>query len=210
MGSLGIPIDRPLDRLREALGVLRPLIDDGSVDFDGEFYRVTATGDPLPTPLLVSALRENAFRLAGELSDGAISWVSPLPYLVDRMRPAIAEGAAVANRPAPPLIAHVSIAVGLDRAAARARGREQLAAYPRLPFYRAMFADSGWPMAEGDTSWPDDLLDHLVLSGNDDQIVAGLRHWLESGVDELLVDPRLEPGAGNRDDDRILAILATV
>lgn len=210
MGSLGIPIDRPLDRLREVLNVLRPLVEEGSVDFDGEFYQVSATGDPLPTPLLVSALRENAYRLAGELSDGAISWVSPLPYLVERMRPAIAEGAASAGRPAPPLIAHVSIAVGLDREAARERGREQLQYYPRLPFYRAMFAASGWPLAEGDTSWPDDLLDHLVLSGSDDEIVAGLRHWLDSGVDELLVDPRLEPGAGNRDDDRILAILSAV
>jgi len=210
MGTLGIPIDRPLDRLREYLQVLRPLLHEGQVDFDGEFYQVTQTSDPMPTPVLISALRENAYRLAGELSDGAISWVSPLNYLTDRMKPAMAEGAATANRSTPPLIGHVSIVVGVDRETARARGREQLAYYPRLPFYRAMFADSGWPLAEGDTTWPDDLLDHLVISGTDDEIVATLRHWLDSGIDELLVDPRLDPSALDRDDDRILAILAAV
>jgi len=210
MGTLGIPIDRPLDRLREYLQVLRPLLHDGEVDFDGEFYQVKMSSDPLPTPVLISTLRENAYRLAGELSDGAISWVSPLRYLVDRMKPAMAEGAATASRPAPPLIGHISIVVGVDREEARARGREQLAAYPQLPFYRAMFADSGWPLAEGDSTWPDDLLDHLVISGSDDEIVAVLRHWLDQGVDELLVDPRLDPAAPDRDDDRILAILAAV
>lgn len=210
MGTLGIAIDRPLDRLREYLHVLRPLLHDGAVDFSGEFYEVRLSGEALATPVLVSALRENAYRLAGELSDGAISWVSPLPYLTERMRPAIAAGAAAAGRAAPPLIAHVSVAVGVDRETARARGREQLAAYPRLPFYRVMFADSGWPFAEGVTDWPDDLLDHLVLSGSDDEIVGGLRHWLASGVDELLVDPRLDPAAPDRDDDRLLAILAAV
>ena len=210
MGSLGIPIDHPLERLREYLQVLRPLLHDGAVDFSGEYYQVTASATPQPTPVLVSALRENAYRQAGELSDGAISWVSPLPFLVEQMKPAMAAGAATANRPAPPLIAHISIAVGVDRETARARGREQLAHYPRLPFYRAMFAASGWPMAEGDTTWPDELLDHLVISGADDEIVAGLRHWLDQGVDELLVDPRLDPGALDRDDDRILAILAAV
>jgi len=210
MGTLGIPIDRPLDRLREYLQVLRPMLHEGQVAFDGEFYQVSMSSDPLATPVLISALRENAYRLAGELSDGAISWVSPLNYLVDRMKPAIAEGAAAAGRLAPPLIAHVSIVVGVNRETARARGREQLAYYPRLPFYRAMFADSGWPLAEGDTSWPDDLLDHLVISGSDDDIVAVLRSWLDRGVDELLVDPRLDPAAPARDDDRILAILAAV
>jgi alkanesulfonate monooxygenase SsuD/methylene tetrahydromethanopterin reductase-like flavin-dependent oxidoreductase (luciferase family) len=209
MGSLGIPIDRPLDRLREYLQVLRPLLHDGAVDFSGEFYQVqqTAPGQ-LQTPVLVSALRAKAYHLAGKLSDGAISWVSPLDYLVDQMKPAMAAGAAAAGRPVPPLIAHVSIAPGVSREEARDLGRTQLMYYPRLPFYRAMFADSGWPLAEGDTEWPVDLLDHLVVSGSDDEIVAELRRWLDRGVDELLVSPLLRDGVGDREDDRLLAVLA--
>ncbi|HEV2529629.1 MAG TPA: LLM class flavin-dependent oxidoreductase [Thermomicrobiales bacterium] len=209
MGTLGIPIDRPLDRLREYLRVIRPLLHDGAVEFAGDFYDVKLTApNALGTPVLVSALRENAWRLAGELSDGGISWVSPLDYLVDQMKPVLLAGAAAAGRAAPPLIAHVSIAPGVSREEARALGREQLAVYPRLPFYRAMFADSGWPLAEGDTEWPTDLLDHLVVSGSDDEIGETLRHWLDRGVDELLVSPLLPAGAGTQQDDRVLAILA--
>ena len=42
----------------------------------------------------ISALRPNAFRLAGEIADGAISWVCPLPYLRDVAVPALKQGAA--------------------------------------------------------------------------------------------------------------------
>ncbi len=209
MGTLGIPLDRPLDRLREYLRVIRPLLHEGSVEFSGDFYDVKLSApNALGTPVLISALRENAWRLAGELSDGGISWVSPLDYLVDRMKPVMVAGAEAAGRDVPPLIAHVSIAPGVSREEARALGRAQLAVYPHLPFYRAMFADSGWPLADGDTDWPTDLLDHLVISGSDDEITATLRHWLDRGVDELLVSPLLPDGAGDRQDDQVLAILA--
>ena len=210
MGSLGIPIDHALDRLREFMQVLRPLLHDGKVDFDGTYYQVALeSGVSLPTPVMVSALRENAYRQAGAVSDGAISWVSPLEYLVDRMKPAMAAGAKEAGRETPPLIAHVTVAVGVSKDEARARGRQQLAYYPTLPFYRAMFADSGYPFAEGDTEWPVDLLDHLIISGSDDEIAAGLRRWLDRGVDELLVAP-LTGDVVDADDDRLLNILSHV
>ena len=45
-------------------------------------------------------------------------------------------GARAAGRPTPPLIGHVPVAVGTDRAAVRAAARPQLANYARLPFYR--------------------------------------------------------------------------
>src|SRR5262245_49979425 len=36
---VGLPFDRPVQRMREYLSVLRPLIDEGKVDFQGEYYR---------------------------------------------------------------------------------------------------------------------------------------------------------------------------
>lgn len=210
MGTLGIPIDHALDRLREFVQVLRPLLHDGKVDFDGTYYQIALeSGVSLSTPVMVSALRENAYRQAGAVSDGAISWVSPLDYLVDQMKPAMAEGAKEAGRDIPPLIAHVTVAVGVSKDEARARGRLQLAYYPTLPFYRAMFADSGFPLAEGDIEWPLELLDHLVISGDDDEIAAGLRRWLDRGVDELLVAP-LTGDPVDAEDDRLLDILSRV
>lgn len=210
MGTLGIPVDHPLDRLREYLEVLVPLLRDGTVDFSGEYYRVKLVAPgPLSTPILISALREHAWQLAGELSDGGISWVTPLNYLVDQMKPAMVAAAEAAGRSAPPMVAHVPVAVGASREEARQRGREQLAVYARLPFYRAMFRDAGYAFAEGDTTYPGELLDELIVSGSDDEVVAGLRRWLDRGVDELLVAPLTGP-SGDADDEHVLEVISRV
>jgi F420-dependent oxidoreductase-like protein len=133
-GTWGIPFERPLQHLREYLTILRSVLETGAVNFEGK--RLTAraqTGGPTQVTLMASALRENGFRLVGELADGAISWVCPLPYLRDVAVPALKEGAAKAGRPAPPLVAHVPVAVTEDAEAVRAGARRQIGFYPRVP-----------------------------------------------------------------------------
>lgn len=68
-GMFGLSLDAPLRHLREYVAILRGLLNDGRSEFAGEFYRVNASlTRPAPTPVLISALREGAFRLAGEIS----------------------------------------------------------------------------------------------------------------------------------------------
>jgi F420-dependent oxidoreductase-like protein len=189
-GMFGLPMNRPLEHLREYLTVLRGLLWEGSVDFEGAHFKVKAQLpadiEPPKTPLPISALRAGAFRLAGEIADGAISWVCPVPYLVNTAKPALPEGAKAAGRPAPPLIGHVPVAMATDRGAVRAAARLQLAIYGRLPFYRGMFEDAGYAV-NPDESLPDDLLDELVVSGTPDEVAARLHQIQAAGVDELLV-----------------------
>jgi F420-dependent oxidoreductase-like protein len=189
-GMFGIQMGKPLEHLREYLTVLRSLLWDGEVDFQGTYFTVKTSLPPgitpPKTPLPISALRAGAFRLAGEIADGAISWVCPIPYLVNTAKPAMVEGAKAAGRPTPPLIGHVPVALGTDKAAVREAARPQLANYGRLPFYRGMFADAGFPLpAEGGMT--DALLDELVVSGTPDEIAARLHQIQDAGVDELLV-----------------------
>ena len=189
-GMFGIPMQKPLDHLREYLTILRGLLWEGSIDFQGTHFQVKAAlpdgVTPPKTPLPISALRAGAFRLAGEISDGAISWVCPVPYLVNTARPALEAGAQAAGRPTPPLIGHIPVALSTDRAAVRAAARPQLANYGRLPFYRGMFADAGFPIPD-DNVMPDALLDELVVSGTPDEIAARLQAIQAAGVDELLI-----------------------
>ena len=201
-----LPFDRPLAQLREYVQVLRPVLHDGTVSFAGDFYRVDAKLAAAPkTPVLVAALREPAFTLAGELSDGAISWLCPVEYLLAHAKPALVRGAEHANREAPPLVAHVPVAVGTDRAAVRAAAREQLGYYAAAPFYARMFADAGYPLAP-DGGVTDELIDALVVSGDDGAIAAQLEERLDRGLDELLVS--LIAGADRRaDEDALLRIL---
>ena len=65
----------------------------------------------------------NAFELAGELADGAISWLCPPRYLQDVALPAMRRGAEKAERPVPPLVAHVLVAPSVDMTQVRASTR---------------------------------------------------------------------------------------
>jgi F420-dependent oxidoreductase-like protein len=204
--AYGLPFDRPLSQLREYLQVLRPALHQGSVSFSGEYYRAEAT---LPratkTPILISTLREHAFELAGELSDGALTWLCPLDYLVATGKPALERGARAAGRAAPPLIAHVLVSPRTDRAVVRAAARKALAGYASAPFYQHMFAAAGYPLGP-DNAVPDTLIENLVLSGNDDAIVAGIHERLGRGMDELLLN--LVPTDDTRaDEDALLRII---
>ena len=209
-GMFGLPMNRPLEHLREYLTVLRGLLWEGAVDFEGTHFKVKAQlpagMDPPKTPLPISALRAGAFRLAGEIADGALSWVCPVPYLVNTAKPALLEGAKAAGRPAPPLIGHVPVAMATDREAVRAAARPQLANYGRLPFYQGMFKDAGFPV-NPDNSLPDALLDELVVSGSSDEIAARLHQIQEAGVDELLV-MRINVADAAAEDAALLDLLA--
>ncbi len=188
-GVYGLSLDAPMAHLREYVAILHGLLNEGRSDFAGDFYRVKASLlRPSTTPILISALREGAFGLAGEISDGALSWLCPPDYLLRTALPALRAGAEAAGRPAPPLVAHVPIALSEDRAAVVAAGRELIGGYARMPFYAAMFADAGFP-PHADGTVPDALVDGLVVSGDEATIAARLRELLDGGLDELMVLP---------------------
>lgn len=206
-GTWGLPFERPLEHLREYLTILQTALHEGKVDFTGKRLSAHAqiAGGPTQVTVMASALRPNGFRVCGELADGAISWVCPLPYLHDVAVPAINAGAAKAGRPAPPLIAHVPVAVSEDPAAVRAAAARQIGLYPRVPFYSQMFQDAGFPEAkEGQLS--ERMIDALVVHGSAEQVKARLRQLPAFGASELLAMPIVGPG-DEEGFERTLAVL---
>lgn len=207
-GQFGLPMGKPLAHLREYVTVLRAILWEGAVDFSGDYFKVKislpANVPPPRIPVPISALRSNAYRLAGEIADGAISWVAPIEYLVQTALPALQAGADASGRARPPLIAHVPVAVSSDRAAARAAFRAQFPAYAKLPFYAAMFAAAGFPVsAAGEMT--DELVDVLAVSGSPDEIRDRLDSILELGIDELMISQVVVT-----DGDAELAILSEI
>lgn len=204
-GVYGLSLDAPMAHLREYVAILRDLLHDGKSEYQGEFHRVRATlPRPSGTPILISALRAGAFQLSGEISDGALSWLCPPAYLLNISLPALQSGAALAGRPAPPLVAHVPVALSTDRAAVAVAARKLLGGYARLPFYAGMFADAGFPPAP-DGSVPDALIDGLVVSGDEAAIENRLHELLDQSLDELLIMP--VPIADETDERERLARL---
>jgi alkanesulfonate monooxygenase SsuD/methylene tetrahydromethanopterin reductase-like flavin-dependent oxidoreductase (luciferase family) len=205
----GLSMSSPLEYLREYVEVMRQLLWEGRVDHQGTFFKVVASFPrPAQIPLLISALGEKAFRLAGEIADGAISWVCPLPYLLDTALPALRAGAQAHHRPAPPLVAHIPVAMSTDEAAVEAATMARISFYTKAPFYTHMFAAAGFPIA-ADGSSIAALVKALVLAGTETQVEKRVRELIASGLDELLL--MLVPVADEaREREQLLQVIGSL
>ena len=189
MRNMGIQMPRPLGHLRDCLRILKALLQQGEVDYQGEYYQAhDRIAEPLDVPVMASALRLGSFELCGAESDGAISWVCPGSYLRDAALPAMKKGAEQAGRETPPLIAHVPLCVHDDAEEVRSAFREQFSVYPTLPFYRRMLIEAGHPEAASGT-WSDAMIDGLVIHGDEAAVTAGVRNLVSDGAGEVLVSP---------------------
>jgi F420-dependent oxidoreductase-like protein len=195
----GLQQKTPLAHLREYLEVLRAALWQGKVDHHGHFYNVIAT---LPRtsqiPILISTLGKLAFQLAGQIADGALTWVCPVPYLLHTGLPALRTSAAAVGRSPPPLVAHVLVAITEDRHAVLAAGHQMLDFYAKIPFYANMFSNAGFSLTS-DQTVPDALVDSLVISGDESTITARFAELLTAGLDELMIS--LVPTIGADGDD---------
>jgi F420-dependent oxidoreductase-like protein len=183
----GLKHKSPLIHLREYIEILRAALWEGTVHHHDSFYNVVAT---LPRasqiPILISTLGEKAFHLAGQIADGAISWVCPIPYLLSTGIPTLRKSASAAGRAAPPMVAHVSVALSEDRNSIMLAGHRLLDFYAKIPFYANMFSNAGFQLTS-DQAIPDSLVDNLVISGNVTTVSARFNDLLAAGLDELMV-----------------------
>src|SRR3954454_9068322 len=111
----GLSFDKPAKHMREYLSVLLPLLREGSVSFNGELYQVKAplerAGDPAGPPVLLAAMAPVMLRLAGEVADGTILWMTGPKTVENHVAPRINKAAADAGRPAPQIVAALPIAL---------------------------------------------------------------------------------------------------
>jgi len=185
-GTYGLPMPSPLSYIEEYVSLIRAGLSEGKVEHHGRFFNVTsALPRKAKIPVLMSALGTKAFHVAGEVADGAISWVCPPDYLVKKALPALRAGADELHRPAPPLVAQVPVALSTDAAAVRAVARQRLEGYAKSPFYANMFAAAGLPVGK-DGADVDAVAESIVLSGDRREVRQRVEGLLDSGLEELL------------------------
>ena len=208
--SFGVNFRAPLSHLREYVRILKSLLQQGEVDFEGRFY--TARGEidaPIDVPVMASALRRRSYELCGEEADGAISWVCPSAYLRDFALPAMTAAAQRVGRPTPPLISHAIVAVDEDADAVRRAVREQMGLYVTLPFYAQMFVDAGFPEAKSG-EWSDGMIDSVTIHGSAEEVATGVRRLLSYGVTEIIASPVLTGADGEASWERTVSVLAGI
>ena len=135
-GVYGLPQTTPLAHMREYLQVLRAALWEGKVNHHGHFFNVVATMTrTAKIPLLISTLGKKAFQLAGEISDGAISWLCPVSYLLHTGLPALRKAASSSGRSSePPLVAHVLVALSQDGPLILEKGHQLLSYLRKASF----------------------------------------------------------------------------
>jgi F420-dependent oxidoreductase-like protein len=208
--TFGVDFKAPLGHLREYIRILKRLLQEGFVDFKGAHYTARASVPaPLDIPVMASALRPSSFELCGEESDGAISWVCPLEYLREQALPALKAGAAKAGRPVPPLIVHAPVCVSEDMEEVREGVNRQLGYFPNSPFYAAMFASAGFDNSQ-DTGWTDEMLDSVVISGDEETVAGKITDVFGWGASEVLATIITTGGDHNASWQRTSELLARV
>lgn len=177
----GIPFERPVRHIREYVTVCRQLAR-GPASFGGELYKVNvpllvkgATGG---LDVMVSALSPQMLRVGGEVSDGVITWLAGPAYIGGTAVPAVAAGAARADRPPPPVVAVIPVVVTDDVAAARETAARELAMYGALPFYRRLLD------AEG-AAQPEDV----AVIGSEDAVADTIAEFDAAGTAEVAAWP---------------------
>jgi len=197
----GATFDKPAPQMRDYVGAvqacLRAFRREEKLQHEGPYYNLSYLPAAWSPPrhdyedvkIDVSAVGPHMCRMAGELCDGIhVHPMHSMPYIENRLRPAVAAGAAKAGRdPADvdlivPLFA-IPGASPEEQAALKQRAKTQIAFYGSTPNYAFQFDDLGYEgttarlgalMKAGDMEGmaevvTDEMLEHFaVCAGWDD------------------------------------------
>ncbi|SNT25086.1 Flavin-dependent oxidoreductase, luciferase family (includes alkanesulfonate monooxygenase SsuD and methylene tetrahydromethanopterin reductase) [Streptosporangium subroseum] len=190
---LGAPYASPLTAVREYLTIVGGLLAGQAVEHEGEYFscRINMGWQPGPrVELGLGVLRPAMARLAGELADVAITWLTPAGYLRDVIVPALREGARAAGRPVPRLAAIVPVALS---APDRDPADLVLAAnsgHLSMPHYQDMLRRSGIEVDPGNLAVTAKgvVASNAFVSGDPGELRAALREYRTAGVDEIVLN----------------------
>ena len=145
----GVELERPLQRTREYVHVIRETIANGHVVFDGEVIRAPNLSFEISkpkgeVPVYLAALGANMAALAGEIADGVLFNMGPTAYLADAVG-ALRQAARQAGRDPAQVDVAALVISGLGPHGERIC-RESIARWvsPEMPFYQNLLRESGF------------------------------------------------------------------
>ncbi|MGH7324361.1 MAG: LLM class F420-dependent oxidoreductase [Candidatus Rokuibacteriota bacterium] len=145
----GLPFERPLRQLREAVHVIRMVLAGERVNFEGEFYHLRnfrlTLKVPAPVRIYLGALGPRMLELAGEVADGVLlNWLAPTTVAASVAH--LEAGARRAGRTLAgfEIAAFIRSSVTEDSEAARQFLARDITGYVIVDAYAAFFRASGY------------------------------------------------------------------
>jgi alkanesulfonate monooxygenase SsuD/methylene tetrahydromethanopterin reductase-like flavin-dependent oxidoreductase (luciferase family) len=134
-------------------------------------------GVPAPQ-LILAALGPRMVRLAGELADGAATWMTGPKALGAHIVPTITKAAADAGRRPPRVVAGLPVCVTNTPDEVRARIGEYFAVAAHVPEYRAALDREG-------VAGPRDV----AIVGTETEVAQALNRFRDAGATEFMAAP---------------------
>ena len=192
--------DRPLQRVREYVTLLRACLSGEAVSFSGDFYEIrrfrlgVRLGERRPK-IVIGALNPGMLRLAGELADGVLLNYLPashVPWSVEQVR---AGGDAT-------VYAYVHVGV-CDRADGIDAARRDLFSYIVVDAYARSFERAGFAEEvaavrrchhAGDregalAAVSDRMVDAIDIMGDAGEVARAVQAYVDAGVEVPIIMP---------------------
>lgn len=205
-GWNGIPLDKPLTRVKETVQLVKSMLSGEKSDFGGETLQSKGYRQPPlenPPPIYMAALRSKMIETAAEVSDGVIFNLWPkraLPKMIEHVKIGAERGG---KSETPEVVNRFMVCVTDDKARARDAFRAAFAPYYATPQYNA-FLDwagyeeaaaqirEGWAAKDRDKTTgalTDDIVDEIAVIGSPDECRERIRWALDTGIDTAIIAP---------------------
>ena len=176
-GAFGYPFDHRVSRFEEALTIVRSLLREGRVDFDGTYYPARECElrprGPRPNgpPIMIGSTGERMLRLVAQHADLWNAWGRNSPEAIPQLRDRVDAACVETGRDPATLGRTVSVLADLPGKAGRPRERE--AALAGTPEER-----------------------EAALAGTPEELAEALREYAREGIGhvQLVLDPNTLPG----------------
>jgi len=203
----GIPLEKPLTRVKETVQLVRQMLTGEKTDFQGETlfsrgYRQTPAENP--PPIYVGALRPKMIEMAAEVGDGVIFNLWPKGAL-PKMMEALKRGAQNAGKNWQDIevVNRAMVLCTDDKPMGREIFRAAFGPYYATPVYNKFLAWAGYEEAAKtiEEGWAeknrektagaltDDLIDEIAIIGNEDEVRARIQADADGGVHTHIIAP---------------------
>jgi alkanesulfonate monooxygenase SsuD/methylene tetrahydromethanopterin reductase-like flavin-dependent oxidoreductase (luciferase family) len=189
----GAPYAKPASAVGEYVDIARRLANGQAVAHDGELFSVHTRLPPMDTPRVLmgaGVLRPAMARIAGGTCDLAMTWLTPLNYIEEVVKPSLAQGAD-GVQPVPRIVAIVHGAIERPGRNPNLLAQHGSIAHLQAAHYTDMLRRAGLDVDASDpVSGARELVQAgIYLYGDAAHLAAEIERYFAIGVDEVVINP---------------------